>query len=79
MVIKTRSQKQEQECTWERRARRDTEGIVSGLAGASQERRKERMHRIGGSCTPDDGRLEIGPRHDLVASRSWCVELDSNA
>ena len=52
---------------------------MSGLAGASQERRKERMHRIGGSCTPDDGRLEIGPRHDLVASRSWCVELDSNA
>jgi len=52
---------------------------MSGLASASQERRKERMRRMGRNYTPDNDRSEVGPGHDLVASRIWCVELDSNA
>ena len=63
--------------TQEQRARGDTEGIVTGLV--DEERGEGADTRDGRSHTPNDNRLEVGPGHDLVASRIWCVELDSNA
>jgi len=41
-ILREITHSEEQECTWEWRARRDVEGIVGGLAGANRER-KERM------------------------------------
>ena len=49
-----------------------------GFVSANQEKRKERVRGMGESRKAKSGGLEVGPGYDLLASRIWCVELDSN-
>jgi len=72
------SEQEAQVCTRGRRARRDTRGIVTVLGGVNQESEKERIPGTGGGRMPSVNRLEVGPRHDLIATGTWCVELDGN-